>query len=710
MMTEAVRLVIWDLDETFWKGTITEGGITEYIQQHHDIVIELAKRGILSSVCSKNDPDIVLPILRETGILDYFVFPSISWDPKGMRIAQLVDAVQLRAATILFIDDNPNNRAEAAAVVPGLQVEDETFIGKMLDDPRFKGKNDTELSRLKQYKLLEQKKEDEQSSAGSNEDFLRHCDVRVFIDYDIDLNIDRAIELINRTNQLNFTKRRLPDDLEKARKELRKQLEPFDCQAGLIRVLDKYGDYGYVGFFMTVVHRTRLVDGLSNTRLVHFCFSCRTLGMLVEKWVYDFLGRPELKVMGDVLTDLSVERSIDWVRQIESVEQTASPTKQVAPEIIVYGGCEAHMVGVYLNAFTSKLTVYGNYAANGLFVRINNASTALDVCDRDPRLYSDESELLGLPLSLQANDLFAKAAPGSLFVFNLTFDATPTAQLRHKRYGWMMVVEPRQLPGRSFFDLSEADLNDPTASYSDEQKKHVIDVRNNVRAHYEIVAVPSEEERVQNVRDLIARIPLGSKFIIAINHHESRPNFPSENTVSNDAIRRYTSVMAKLASEYPYVAMVSVSEVINSVHDMRGADHYTREVYLRFANKIIEVASDLEGRSDPPLPKEQLLADSARLRATIRKEGDYRELVTATYQCLLRREPDPFAEGYVQKLATGQMLPAEFIRTITRSNEFALKWSPKTVNPSEKNGAHKLIIAPGTLTSSSAEPLSANSL
>jgi hypothetical protein len=25
---EPVRLVIWDLDETFWKGTLTEGGIT----------------------------------------------------------------------------------------------------------------------------------------------------------------------------------------------------------------------------------------------------------------------------------------------------------------------------------------------------------------------------------------------------------------------------------------------------------------------------------------------------------------------------------------------------------------------------------------------------------------------------------------------------------------------------------------------------------
>ena len=40
---EAVRLVIWDLDETFWRGTLTEGGIT-FLPEHKEIVIELARR------------------------------------------------------------------------------------------------------------------------------------------------------------------------------------------------------------------------------------------------------------------------------------------------------------------------------------------------------------------------------------------------------------------------------------------------------------------------------------------------------------------------------------------------------------------------------------------------------------------------------------------------------------------------------------------
>jgi predicted enzyme involved in methoxymalonyl-ACP biosynthesis len=78
-VTEAVRMVVWDLDDTYWKGTVSEGGIREYVQAHHDIVVELARRGIISSICSKNDEASTLKILAEKGIRDYFILPSVRW-------------------------------------------------------------------------------------------------------------------------------------------------------------------------------------------------------------------------------------------------------------------------------------------------------------------------------------------------------------------------------------------------------------------------------------------------------------------------------------------------------------------------------------------------------------------------------------------------------------------------------------------------------
>src|SRR5262245_42013073 len=123
-MAEAIRLVIWDLDETFWKGTLTEGGI-QFLPQHKDIVIELARRGIMGSICSNNDLEPIRSILIEHVVWDYFIFPSINWEPKGQRLAAQIEAVQLRPETVLFIDDNPMNLGEVQHYVPGLQVADE---------------------------------------------------------------------------------------------------------------------------------------------------------------------------------------------------------------------------------------------------------------------------------------------------------------------------------------------------------------------------------------------------------------------------------------------------------------------------------------------------------------------------------------------------------------------------------------------------------
>ena len=61
-------------------------------------------------------------------------------------------------------------------------------------------------------------------------------------DYDVEAQLDRAIELINRTNQLNFTKRRLSEDPETARGELRTLLRHQRTHAALISVTDAYDD------------------------------------------------------------------------------------------------------------------------------------------------------------------------------------------------------------------------------------------------------------------------------------------------------------------------------------------------------------------------------------------------------------------------------------------------------------------------------------
>jgi len=606
-LAEAVRLVVWDLDETFWKGTVTEGGIREYVQEHHDIVVELSRRGIINSICSKNDHDTVCKILADKNILDYFVFPSINWESKGPRLRHLVEATQLRAPTVMFIDDNPNNRAEAAAMVAGIQVEDENFIASMLADPRFVGKDDKDLARLKQYKLLEERSRDAEKAVGSNEEFLRSCDVRVYIEFDVESHLDRCIELINRTNQLNYTKLRLPENIEHARRDLLFHLRRFSRQAGLVRVADKYGDYGFVGFFMTESLRRTIIEGTSNRRLIHFCLSCRTLGMLIEQWLYEYLGRPELDVVGDVLTDLSVQRTIDWVRQVPSMDESASELAQIAPRIVLWGGCETEAVGVYLAAYTPALQTFGSYVAGGCFVRIDSVVHVNSICTSHPRDVEADATAMGLPIRMVAQDIFATAATGTIFVFNFGLDAQWFSYGRHKTTGMTLNIVPRRLLRGNFFTLSEQELiahleTTSEREYDADQRRNVLAVGRHVREHFDCLHAPSEEQRIHMLRDILERLPAGSKFIIAVEHDQvTRPdndNPKNTVTVSLPERTRWAELMRDVARSYPYVEVVTYSEVINGPHEvLGGGNHYTREVYLRFAHRVVDVAKALQPKA-----------------------------------------------------------------------------------------------------------------
>ena len=84
-----IKLVIWDLDETFWTGTLSEGNVSTPAN-NIALVKHLTDCGIINSICSKNNESEVLPELEKLGLQDYFVFKSINWEPKGQRVAALI--------------------------------------------------------------------------------------------------------------------------------------------------------------------------------------------------------------------------------------------------------------------------------------------------------------------------------------------------------------------------------------------------------------------------------------------------------------------------------------------------------------------------------------------------------------------------------------------------------------------------------------------
>ncbi|GBR29293.1 hypothetical protein AA0473_1983 [Acetobacter orleanensis NRIC 0473] len=171
---EGVRLVVWDLDDTFWEGTLSEGEIKPRLDTLH-MVRELNNRGIVSAICSKNTYKDTREFLERMGVWNDFVFARISWNPKGPQVKDIVEKIQLRPESVLFIDDNLMNINEVKVAVPGIRVAEPDIIKNWQSNPIFAGKPDLKHKRLKSYRILEAKQNDKEEVGGDNEQFLRAC-------------------------------------------------------------------------------------------------------------------------------------------------------------------------------------------------------------------------------------------------------------------------------------------------------------------------------------------------------------------------------------------------------------------------------------------------------------------------------------------------------------------------------------------------------
>lgn len=343
---QKIKLVIWDLDETFWKGTLSEEGVIP-VQEHIDIIEKLTSRGIINSICSKNDFDQARNQLIQLGVWDYFIFPSISWNPKGPQVQGIIDQCQLRAENVLFLDDNHLNLEEVKYYNEGIIAEDPDFILNYLEHEVLQGKDDSEHTRLKQYKLLE-KKSREKTKYTSNDEFLKDSDIKIARITDLESVRDRIMELLTRTNQLNFTKIR-PDEEEVNELLQNRELENF-----AVRVTDRFGDYGIAGFvsYNPVEHK-----------LIHYVFSCRILNLGIEQYLYRKLNAPLLEIEGDVASSVEEPAIVDWISESgpeqESKDKDRTVQTKSGNKLLFVGSCELGSIFNYLAAYSESIDIHG---------------------------------------------------------------------------------------------------------------------------------------------------------------------------------------------------------------------------------------------------------------------------------------------------------------------------------------------------------------
>jgi methoxymalonate biosynthesis protein len=245
-----VKCVVWDLDNTLWRGTLLEDQEVELFDGLAGVITALDSRGILQSIASKNDYDLAWERLERTGLAEYFIQPRIGWGRKSDSVREIADALQFATATIAFIDDQPTERAEVAFHLPDVRCYPAEQALKLPGRPEFSPAVVTvdARNRRKMYQANFRRDAEKESFNGPDEEFLRSLDLQMVIKRADGEDLSRVEELTLRTSQMNATGVHYPDAV------LRDLITDPDHEVLTVTLTDRFGTHGAVGVLLLEYH------------------------------------------------------------------------------------------------------------------------------------------------------------------------------------------------------------------------------------------------------------------------------------------------------------------------------------------------------------------------------------------------------------------------------------------------------------------------
>lgn len=312
LFADKVKVVAWDLDNTLWKGTLINNDKIEINQDALKVIQEFDKRGILNTICSKNDYSVATAKLRELGIIDYFLYPAINWGQKSENLKAIAQQLNLGINAFAFIDDNVREREEVKQALPMVRVFSDTEITSLLNKDCFDVPI-TETSSKRRLLYMEDAERNELKAYYNNnyDDFLRSLGMVLTVEYVDYNNKERCYELLSRSNQLNLSTNRYTR-------------EEYDCLLSnhhnvclAFRVSDKFGDYGIVAFMSLSIQQ-------STAKIIDFVISCRIAKKKVENAIIfslrDLLGNKGVKsIVADLIKTKKNSPLIDVFKELPFV-------------------------------------------------------------------------------------------------------------------------------------------------------------------------------------------------------------------------------------------------------------------------------------------------------------------------------------------------------------------------------------------------------
>jgi FkbH-like protein len=285
------KCLVLDLDNTLWGGVIGDDGLEgialgqgsaegEAYLSVQRAALEYRSRGIVLAVSSKNDEAVAQRPFREHPDMllkeDHITVFQANWQDKASNIRLIAERLNIGIDSLVFLDDNPFERELVRRELPLVAVpelpEDPALYARTL---AWSGYFDTVSISEEDRKRADFYKANAARSATltSSTDlqgYLRSlemvCTIRPFDP----IGRPRIAQLINKSNQFNFTTRRYTESEVAA---MESDPDKFTMQ---VRLADKFGDNGMI----SVIVFDKAADVWTNDV---WLMSCRVLGRRVEE-------------------------------------------------------------------------------------------------------------------------------------------------------------------------------------------------------------------------------------------------------------------------------------------------------------------------------------------------------------------------------------------------------------------------------------------
>lgn len=295
----AKKCLVLDLDNTLWGGVVGEDGprgvkvgvgdpVSEAYADFQRRVLSLKKRGILLTICSKNNAEDVKEMFNIRDDmplkLDDFAATRINWAHKSKNIAELAAELNIGLDSMVFIDDNPAECELVRQMLPQvytleLPPNSDRYASLLDEFPLFEKSIVLASDRQKTRQYAENRQR--QALKESTEDltaYLHSLGTMITIRKPADIDLDRVHQLFTKTNQFNVT------TIRYSATEVDAMLASGELDLIVVDAKDKFGNLGTIGLYL-VRH------GNDVHEVDSFILSCRAMGRGIEDAVMNHLKR-----------------------------------------------------------------------------------------------------------------------------------------------------------------------------------------------------------------------------------------------------------------------------------------------------------------------------------------------------------------------------------------------------------------------------------